>query len=68
MFSLVNTQQQKHALIVWEGENGFATDNSQSWGVLQFLTMEDIPVPLINIDTGRHNLIGAAATAIWGSQ
>jgi hypothetical protein len=30
--------------------------------------MEDIPVPFINIDTGRHNLIEAAATAFWGSQ
>jgi hypothetical protein len=36
--------------------------------MLQPITIEDIQEPFIDIATGGHNLIGAAAgyTAVWG--
>jgi hypothetical protein len=35
---------------VRKNENGFATDNSQSWRMLQLVTMEDIPEPFVLVD------------------
>ena len=48
---LTSILQPKQALIVWESENGFATDNPQSWRILQLITREDIPQPFVLVDT-----------------